>query len=181
MPLSSLNEPRPGKRKAAFERGGREAEDIRCFLDAEADEESKLDDFRLFGIEALRAASALRRARAASLLRWRRQRSDSVSDTRAMPAHRFSAPLALARSTRIWRMDRAAIPTKCFSSTQGLPASASRRYASVNQCRGLERLAGTLAAHERSRETFQLVVDLDGGVVRIRPVVGGGAPQQASL
>src|SRR5581483_4088525 len=57
--------------------------------------------------------------------------SDAVSDTRSRPAQRFCAPLARARSTRIWRTDRAAIPTKCRSSCHGVPGPpASLKYAS---------------------------------------------------
>ena len=54
-------------------------------------------------------------------------RAQSVKDTRLRPAHRFCAPRARARSTRIWRIDRAAMPTKCRWSCHGVPASASRR------------------------------------------------------
>jgi len=50
----------------------------------------------------------------------------SVIDTRLRPAQRFWAPRARARSTRICRIDRAAIPTKCRSSCHGVPAPASR-------------------------------------------------------
>ena len=80
------------------------------------------------GGDRVSAADAITtRLRMARVLRKLNELQKSVIETRFSAPHRFCAPRARARSTRICRIDRAAMPTKWRRSFHGVPASARRR------------------------------------------------------
>ena len=84
--------------------------------------------------------------------------SESVSDTRFIPAHRFWAPRARARSTRIWRIDRAAMPTKWLPVVPGRAGAGKAQIGLVDERRRLQRLARALATHVGAGQPAKLVV-----------------------
>ena len=152
-------QPRPRERPAPLERRRRHVQRRGRFLDAQAAEKAQLDDAGLLGIDCSRAARALRRAPAASSSSAVAPISESTSDTRSRPPHRFCAPRARARSTRICRIERAAIPTKWRSSFHGVPGIGQPEVGLVDEGGRLDGLARPLAAHVRAGEAPQLVVD----------------------
>ena len=91
-----------------------------------------------------------------------------------MPAQRF-APRARARSTRIWRIERAARPDEMPVIGPCAPLPASRRYASWTQRGRLQRLARLFSTHAcRAASRRSSLVDRHGPPRHGRGPVGCG-------
>ena len=159
-------QPRAGHRPVALHGRRRHAHRFRRLLHGEATEVAQLDDACLLGIQRasrVRATSSATRstraaARAAGPIA--RAMTCSSSVTRCPPPPRLAALRARARCTRIWRIDNAAMATKCARFWNWRVRSAdSWRNASLTSAVAWSVWPRPLAADVARGNAPQLVVD----------------------